>query len=516
MVGARVIHLSIPLHPVATCAKPRHGSASHSPPLVFDLQNRALSPAQADTLPVLMTTPTAGPSCPPSSQPVSGPAAPGEAPLVMTKPVLSNPVDPTADAKADAATDGLRFPRALVAAGQWGLDPALTFLNHGSYGSVPKAAMKAQAALRERVERDPVRFYKSDLEGLLDSMRADVGAFLGCRGADLAPCANATYALCHILYALGLKAGDEVLITDHEYQSLANELERVCAATGAKVVQAKIPFPISGPQQVTDAFLGAVTKKTRIAFISHITSGSSLVFPVAGIVKEFNRLGIDIVVDGAHSPGQIPVDIAALNPTYFVGSGHKWLSAPKGTGFVYVRPDKQASFRPVCLSSRANKVRPERALFLRDFDYQGTDDYSATLTLPHSIAALGGMLEGGWPALMRANHNLAMAGRAVVCDILSGLGVTAPAPESMIGTMATLLIPEPAPQFANRPTKYDDALQDALYENHRIVVPIWRLNDDRRVVRLSAQLYNSLEQYEKLGHALAEELTREQAWRATA
>jgi len=407
--------------------------------------------------------------------------------------------------------DPIPFPAGL-AKDHWAIDPTLTFLNHGSYGAVPRVALKAHAALRERVERDPVRFYKSDLEGLLDDMRTKMGAFMNCRAADLAPCANATYALCHILYATPFKAGDEVLVTDHEYSSLTNELERVCAKTGAKVVKAEVPFPIASPEQVVEAFMSCVTNRTRLAFISHITSGSSLVFPVAQIVKEFNARGIDIVVDGAHSPGQIPVDIAALKPTYFVGSGHKWLCGPKGTGFVYVRSDKQAAFRPVCLSSRANKVRPERALFLRDFDYQGTDDYSCNLTIPHSIAAVGGMLPGGWPAVLRHNHELVMAGRKVICDIL---GTTPPAPESMIGSMATLLIPEPAPELVNRPTVYDDALQDELYNNHRIVVPIWRLNDNRRVVRISAHLYNSLEQYEKLGHALAEELAKEQRWKAT-
>jgi isopenicillin-N epimerase len=413
-------------------------------------------------------------------------------------------------------TTNLKFPTGLAADQHWSLDPTLTFLNHGSYGAVPKAALKAQAALRERVERDPVRFYKVDLEGLLDDMREKLGAFIHCRPDDLAPCANATYALCHILYATKLQPGDEVLITDHEYSSLTNELERICAQSGAKVVTAPIPFPVQSPEQVAKAYLSCITNKTKIGFISHITSGSSLVFPVAPIVAEFNRRGIDIVVDGAHSPGQIPVDVAALRPTYFVGSGHKWISAPKGTGFVYVRPDKQRAFRPVCLSSRANKIRPERALFLRDFDYQGTDDYTATLTMPHSIDAMSKMLPGGWPALLRHNHELIMAGRKVVCDILGHAGVTPPAPEIMIGTMASLLLPDPAPELKNRPTQYDDALQDNLYNNHRIVAPIWPLNDNRRVVRLSAQVYNTLPQYEKLGHALAEELAKEQRYRATA
>src|ERR1051325_2472942 len=206
------------------------------------------------------------------------------------------------------ATSGTTFPSptTLAADQHWSLDPTLTFLNHGSYGAVPKAALKAQASIRERVERDPVRFYKVDLEGLLDDMREKLGAFIGCRADDLAPCANATYALCHILYATDVKAGDEVLITDHEYSSLTNELERICAKTGAKVVTAKIPFPVHSPEQVVEAFMACVTRKTRIAFISHISSGSSLVFPVAPIVREFNERGIDIVVDGAHSPGQIP------------------------------------------------------------------------------------------------------------------------------------------------------------------------------------------------------------------
>jgi isopenicillin-N epimerase len=435
---------------------------------------------------------------------------------VMKTPNLSlagttpTPTNPSTGGQASGTP--LRFPTTL-AQQQWSLDPTLTFLNHGSYGAVPKAALRAQAALRERVERDPVRFYKVDLEGLLDDMREKLGAFIHCRPDDLAPCANATYALCHILYATKLQPGDEVLITDHEYSSLTNELERICAKTGAKVVTAQIPFPVQSPEQVIEAYLSCVTSKTRIGFISHITSGSSLVFPVAPIVREFNARGIDIVVDGAHSPGQIPVDVAALKPTYFVGSGHKWMSAPKGTGFVYVRSDRQGAFRPVCLSSRANKIRPERALFLRDFDYQGTDDYSATLTMPHSIEAVGSMLPGGWPALLRHNHDLIMAGRKRVCDIV---GLSLPAPETMIGTMASLLIPEPAPELANRPTRYDDALQDELYNNHRIVVPIWRLNDNRRVIRLSAQVYNTLEQYEKLGHALADELAKEQRYRATA
>jgi len=407
----------------------------------------------------------------------------------------------------DLADDSSR----VISSPRWGLDPTLTFLNHGSYGALLHPVSQAQAAYRERLERDPVRFFKVDLEGLLDGVRERLGGFLNCRPADLAPVANATIALCTILKNTPLKAGDEILITDHEYQSLINELGRVCEQTGARVVVAKIPFPIASPEVVTERFMSAVTPRTRIAFISHITSASSLIFPVAGIVREFNRRGIDLVVDGAHAPGQIPVDVGGLNPAYYIGSGHKWLGAPKGSGFMYVRADKQASFRALWLSSRVHKVRPERAMYLRDYDYFGTGDYSPILSMPQAIESAGSLLPGGWPALMRANHELAVIGRGVVAR---ALGVEPASPESMMGSMATVPLPDPDSSLAARPTCYDDPLQDALYERHRIVVPIWRLGD-QRVVRLSAYLYNSPEQYEQLASALVDELARERSLRAT-
>ncbi|MBL9000727.1 MAG: aminotransferase class V-fold PLP-dependent enzyme [Phycisphaerae bacterium] len=401
--------------------------------------------------------------------------------------------------------------------GEWSIDPTLTFLNHGSYGAVPRAALKHQADLRTRLERDPVRFYKTDLEPLLDEMRSRLGSLLNCRPSDLAPLPNATIALCTILQNTRLEPGDEILITDHEYQSLSNELERVVARTGAVVVRASFPFPISDPAVVTERFLGCLSPRTRIAFISHITSCTSLVFPVAEIVRECNRRGIDICVDGAHSPGQVPVDIAALKPTYFVFSGHKWLSGPKGTGFLYVRSDRQVGFRPLQISSRAHKVRPERALFLRDFDYQGTADYSGVLTVPVAAECMGRLLPGGWPALMRQNHELIMKGRGILASALADIPgcCVETAPERMIGCMITIIVPEPPEALANRPTNYDDALQDALFERHRIVTPVWRFGaTNARVVRVSAQVYNTPSQFEHLGDALAEELAREAAGRA--
>lgn len=408
-------------------------------------------------------------------------------------------------------TASAEFARGM--APHWDIDPALTFLNHGSYGSTPRVTLQAQAAIRARMEREPVRFFKADLERLLDGVREKLGSFVNARPQDLAPFCNATVAICTVLANTQLRAGDEILVTDHEYSSGINELERICARTGARVVTAVIPFPIRTPDQVVEAVMSQVSSKTRLVMISQVTSATSLIFPVEPIVRQLRERGIDVLVDGAHGPGQIAVDIRRLDPTYYVGSLHKWSCGPKGTGFLYVHPDKQKGFRPVCLSSRANKVRPERTLFLRDYDYMGTDDYTGILAAPTAIEFMGGLLPGGWTEVMSRNHELILKGREIVRRGLSALfPCETPAPDSMIGSMATLILPEPAPEFANRPTLYDDALQDVLMDKHKVAVPIWRWGpQNKRVVRISAQLYNHLAQYERLADALVAELMLERA-----
>ncbi len=402
-----------------------------------------------------------------------------------------------------------------ILAAHWRLDPDQAFLNHGSYGAVPLKVLEAQGEYRARMERDAVRFFKVDLERLMDGVRRRVGEFVNCPPEDLAPVANATIALGTILHSIDWKPGDEVIVTDHEYQSAVNELDRLSRRTGLRVVTARVPFPISSPEQAFQAVAAAASPRTRLLILDEITSATSLILPVKRLVEHFRALGVETLVDGTHAPGQTPVDIAALAPAYYVGSFHKWTSAPKGTGFMYVRPDKQRNFFPIALSSRHNKVRPERALFLRDFDYMGTDDYTAMLAVPHAIDFMGSLLPGGWPALYKANHDLAVRAREAVCRVV---GLTPPAPESMIGSMATVIIPEPSPEMAARPTVYDDPLQDALVDRHRIVAPIWRHGAEPglRVIRISAQVYNSIDQYQRLGEALNQELSLEQPYRATA
>lgn len=417
-----------------------------------------------------------------------------------------------------SGTDSIRFPvpqqaptdrasRERFQSAHWDLDVGVTFLNHGSYGAVPREVLEAQTRLRKRMERESVRFYKVDLERLMDGVRASLGRFAGCEADGIAPVPNATMGIATVLTNTAFEPGDEVLVTDHEYMSGINELQRFAARTGLRVVQARVPFPVRSASEVAEAVVAAATARTRLAIVSHITSASALIFPATEITRRLRERGIDVLVDGAHAPGQIDLNIEAMKPTYYVGSLHKWVSAPKGTAFLYVEKERRAGFRPLCLSSRAHRLRPERALFLRDFDYHGTLDYSGFLVVPEAIEYLSRLLPGGWPALMKRNHDLVVRGRAIVCE---ALGCAPAAPEEMLGSMATVILPEAPAEMQSRTTLYDDPLQDALVERHGVVAPVWRLlATNQRVLRLSAQAYNTLDQYTLLGEALATELRRE-------
>jgi isopenicillin-N epimerase len=435
----------------------------------------------------------------------------------LSQDVMDRPLPTTPGAMLNAALAGT-LPAPSPLAARWRLDKNLVFLNFGSYGGCPDDVLAAHDDYRARVERDHVRFFKVDLERLLDGVREKVAPFVGCRPQDLAPIRNATIALATIFFATHFRAGDEVVTNNHEYSSGANELTRLAARTGLRVVTAEIPFPITDPAQAADAIIGAITPRTRLVVMSHVTSCTSLVMPVERVIAECHARGVDILIDGAHAPGQVDLNIEKLNPTYYVGSFHKWMCAPKGTGFLWVRPDRQAAVRSAMLSSRAAKVRDDRSLFLRDFDYMGTDDYTGMLCVPHAIEAMAKMIPGGWEEIRRRNRSLVLEAREAVCA-MAGLGPACP--DSMVGSMVSLPLPEADASLSGRATLYDDPLQDALLERHRVQVPIWRLGEGTpadpgvRIIRLSAQLYNSIEQYRYLGEALVKELNSERALKQT-
>jgi isopenicillin-N epimerase len=382
----------------------------------------------------------------------------------------------------------------------WPLDPQVTFLNHGSFGSCPRAVLEFQQRIQQRLERQPVKFFVREFEGVLDEARAVLANFLGANSQDLVFVANATTGVNAVLRSLQLQAGDELLVTDHEYNACRNALNFVAERRGANVAIAQIPFPLRRVEEIQSAILGRVTPRTRLALLDHVTSQTGLVLPIESLVRELAARGVDTLVDGAHAAGMLPLNLNALGAGYYSGNCHKWICAPKGAGFLHVQRDRQSQIRPLVISHGANSPRTDRSRFLIEFDWMGTSDPSALLSVPGALSYVGSLLPGGWPEVMQRNRALALAARRVIC---TALRTDLPCPDEFIGSLASIPIRDATDESPGKSPLYLDPLQDRLLEEFGIEVPIIRWPaPPGRVLRISAQLYNSLSQYEQLAEAL--------------
>jgi isopenicillin-N epimerase len=392
-------------------------------------------------------------------------------------------------------------------ASAWTLDPAVDYLNHGAYGACPRAVLDYQAALRAELEREPVTFLSRRLEGLLDAARAELAAFLGVDADGLVAVPNATVGVSTVFRSLEprLAPGDELLTTDHAYNACRNALDFVAERTGARVVVAPVPFPVRDPAEVVSVVLDRATERTRAALVDHITSPTALVLPVQEIVAALAARGIDTMVDGAHAPGQVALDVRGLGAAWYTANCHKWICAPKGAAFLWVREDRRAEVRPLVVSHGHNVRRPGRSAFHDEFDWQGTDDPTAFLSVPEAIRVVGGLVPGGWPEVRERNHRLALVARE---RLAAALGVAPPCPETMIGSMTAFPLPPapPGPRFGAD----SDPLHLELFARFKIEAPVFnRAAQPHRLIRASAQLYNEPAQYDRMAAALRELLALE-------
>jgi isopenicillin-N epimerase len=372
----------------------------------------------------------------------------------------------------------------------WLLDSQVTYLNHGSFGACPLPVLEAQQAFRHRLERQPMAFLGRDYEMLLDQARAVLANFLGVAAPDLAFVPNATTGVNAVLRSLHFQPGDQLLTTNHGYNACRNALNYVATRSGADVVVAPIPFPIESTEQIVAAVIDCVTPQTRLVLLDHVTSQTGLIFPVQELVAKLNGLGIDSLIDGAHAPGMIPLNVSELGATYYAGNCHKWLCAPKGAGFLYVQPDRQSQIHPLTISHGYNVDRRDRSRFLLEFDWTGTDDPTPYLSVPTALQMIQDLMPGGWPAIMAHNRALVLAARQLLCQTLN---LSLPCPDSMIGTLASLPLPDAE----------DFSLQDQLLTKFQLEVPIFAWpSPPKRLIRISASLYNTLADYEQLAHAL--------------
>lgn len=378
----------------------------------------------------------------------------------------------------------------------WHLREDIVFLNHGSFGASPKVILDRQSAMRAELESEPIQYLVKRHPARLNAAREELATFLGADPANLVFVSCATAGVNAVVRSLEFQPGDEILTTSLDYNACRNVLAHVADRFGAKLVVAEIPFPLEDPGQVTAAILAAVTPRTRLAMIDHITSGTALVLPLAEIVRELEGRGVDTLVDGAHAPGMLPLDLENLGATYYTGNLHKWACAPKGAAFLWVRPDRQDALHPVVISHGHNSARSDRSVFHNRFDWPATHDPTPWFCAVESILWLGGFLPGGWDELRENHHAKVIAARRMLCD---RLGLVAPCPESMVGSMATLPMPGPLadPGHSTGP----DPVYQELLESHHIELQVPR-EMGRRWFRISAHLHNSPDEYRYLADVL--------------
>lgn len=373
------------------------------------------------------------------------------------------------------------------------LDPDLTFLNHGSFGACPVEVLEASFALQREMERNPVEFLARRSASLLAGARAALGGLVGAAAADLVFVPNATHAVNTVARSLPLGPGDEILATDHEYGACDNTWDFVCRRSGARIVRAAIPLPFRA-EAFLDRLWAQVTPRTRVIFLSHITSTTALRFPVASVCARAREAGILTLVDGAHAPGQIDLDLEAIGADFYTGNCHKWLCAPKGSAFLHVRPEVQALLDAPVVSwgySDASgghsgfEAYTGATLLERRLQWQGTRDLAAFLSVP---AAIDFQRRHGWSAVRDRCHRLAADALAAACDLFR---LPPPCADGDFVQMVCLPVPPQDPE----------ALRRNLFERHRIEVPV-TTHGDRVFVRISVQAYNTREDLDQLLQAL--------------
>jgi len=379
----------------------------------------------------------------------------------------------------------------------------VTFLNHGSFGACPRPVFETYQAFQLELEREPVDFLGRRLTELMRAPRVALGDFLGTSPDNVVGVMNATGGLNIVAQSLALEEGDEILTTDHEYSALEKTWAYVCRKTGAKVVVVPVPMPLTSEAAFTDAIVGAMTERTRVLFLSHITSPTALVFPIERSIAEARRRGIWSVIDGAHTPGHIPLDLDKLGADFYSGNCHKWMMTPKGSAFLYARPEVQGLLNPLVIShgwtidSKAPGAKGAfgNSPFIDEIEMQGTRDPSAMLAIPSAIRFRN---EHDWAEVQRHCTALAQDTARRLAEY-TGLPPLS-APEFSAPQMVAMPIPPCDPK----------EVHTQLWERYKIEIPVLQWQD-HYIVRLSVQGYNSKPQMDYLIEALVELLALEAA-----
>jgi len=367
------------------------------------------------------------------------------------------------------------------------LDPEIAYLNFGSFGSCPRPVFEDYQAWQLLLEREPVQFIAVNGVSYLKDSREALAAYIHCDADDLVFVTNPSYAVNIVAKSLKLESGDEVLSTNIEYGALDRTWNYYSRKAGAKYVRQPIPLPVSSKEELIEAFWKGYSERTKAIFISQITSATALRLPVEDICAEAKRRGLLTIVDGAHVPGHIPLDLSTLEADVYTGACHKWMMTPKGCSFLYVRKEYQPLLDPLVVSWGYESAAPSHSQFLDYHQMQGTRDFSAFLTVPKAIAF---MKKHDWEAVAADSRKLARDNYPRFCELL-GSTPLAPLSDDFLGQMCSIPIRTDAPE----------KLQRHLFEQYRIEVPVMR-QDERVFLRYSVQGYNSHGDLDRLYEAL--------------
>jgi isopenicillin-N epimerase len=375
------------------------------------------------------------------------------------------------------------------------LRPSITFLNHGSFGACPGEVFERWQAWQREMEEQPVEMLALErrFTDLMKTAREALGRYLGTDARNLVYQPNSTTALNQVARSLRLEPGDEILGNDHEYGAMEKTWRFIAARSGARWVAAEIPVPVGDPQEVVERIWSRVTARTRILFVSHVTSATALTMPVAELCRRAREAEILSIVDGAHAPSYVEgLDLEAIGADFYAGNCHKWLSAPKGSAFLYARPEVQHLVEPLVISWGWESGASDRDRFVAESEYQATRDPSPALTVP---AAIDFQARHDWPAVRDSCRALLEEARQTVTPIT---GLDAVAPRGWYSQMCTFALPPCDVREVKR----------QLYAEHGVEIPVF-LWHDRPYFRISIQGYNTREDVDRLAAGLKAVLSRQ-------
>lgn len=393
------------------------------------------------------------------------------------------------------------LPKYSDYAKHWNLDPKIVFLNHGSFGATPAKVLEKQSEYRRMMEYEPVHFFMDIMPELYDISKRSLSEFLGAEPDNMVFVQNTTTGVNQILNSFPVKQGDEWLVSSHAYGACKNAMEHYAGKHKIRLQVADIPFPFENDEAILKAIEQKISKNTRLMLIDHVSSATGSIFPVTGIIELLRSKGIKVLIDGAHAPGMMDVNIEETGADFYVGNCHKWLCAPKGSAFMFAKEEYRDIVKPLVISHFNDTDINGPSHWANQYMWDGTHDFSQYFCVKDSIEFMNGIHDKGWKGIMDHNHKMAWQAARIISD---STGFELPVSERYIGSMVTIPVPdgeEGFPKFNENPP-----LKRKLFEKYHIQIPVYTFPAvPRQWIRISAQLYNSLEQYEYLAEILSKE-----------